>query len=147
MKGKKARGDAASRWLSNHAMREKKAAAKSEKPPKVKKVRRPKTRWRPKGHSFYRSPAWAKVRYEVLVKAEGRCGCCGRSAQDGVVLNVDHIKPRKLYPELALDPTNLQVLCGLCNKGKGNWDETNWQTDRRLDAEHLAALRIAGLMN
>ena len=42
-------------------------------------------------------------------------------------MNVDHIKPRKKFPELALVEDNLQVLCGACNHGKGNWDQTNWR--------------------
>ena len=70
---------------------------------------------------------WARIRMVALKAADGRCQCCGRSRKDGVVLNVDHIKPRKTHPEIALDPNNLQVLCGLCNKGKGNWDSTDWR--------------------
>lgn len=38
---------------------------------------------------------------------------------------LDHIKPRRLFPELALVVENLQVLCGDCNEGKGNWDMTD----------------------
>ena len=34
--------------------------------------------------------------------------------------NIDHIKPRKFFPELALDILNLQLLCAKCNKRKGN---------------------------
>lgn len=44
-----------------------------------------------------------------------------------MLLNVDHVKPRKFYPELALDLDNLQVLCALCNHGKGNSDATDWR--------------------
>ena len=58
---------------------------------------------------------------------EARCQCCGNSPKTGAVLNVDHIKPRKKYPELALDINNLQILCEECNHGKGNWDETDWR--------------------
>ena len=42
-------------------------------------------------------------------------------------MNVDHIKPRRLYPGLALEKSNLQVLCADCNHGKGNWDQTDWR--------------------
>jgi len=42
-------------------------------------------------------------------------------------LNVDHIRPRRYYPELALELGNLQVLCAACNQGKGNKDATDWR--------------------
>lgn len=65
---------------------------------------------------------------EVLKERGRRCECCGASPSDGVtVINVDHIKPRARYPELALVKANLQVLCSVCNHGKGNWDETDWR--------------------
>lgn len=71
---------------------------------------------------------WRVVRMRVLARLGGKCQCCGRTAKDGVVINVDHIKPRRQYPELALDETNLQVLCDACNQGKGNWNTTDWRT-------------------
>jgi 5-methylcytosine-specific restriction endonuclease McrA len=52
---------------------------------------------------------------------------CGRGPKQGVWLNVDHIKPRKTHPHLALSVENCQILCSECNKGKGNWDETDWR--------------------
>ncbi len=80
-----------------------------------------------KSSSFYKSQSWKKVRYEVLRKSNGCCSLCGKSYfQDGVVLHVDHIKPRSQFPELALDISNLQVLCEDCNFGKSNLDDTNW---------------------
>lgn len=70
---------------------------------------------------------WAKLRYEALVKHGGKCQCCGRTPAHGAVLNVDHVKPVSRYPELSTDIDNLQVLCELCNAGKGAWDETDWR--------------------
>ena len=57
---------------------------------------------------------------------------CGRSPKThrGVVANVDHIKPRSKYPELSLVFDNLQVLCGACNKGKGNKYQTDYRPDQ-----------------
>jgi 5-methylcytosine-specific restriction endonuclease McrA len=37
------------------------------------------------------------------------------------------IKPRKTHPHLALSVSNCQILCSDCNKGKGNWDDTDWR--------------------
>ena len=76
--------------------------------------------------AFLGTYEWRSLRMRVLVRCGARCQCCGQSAKDGVVIHVDHIKPRRLFPELALEESNLQVLCEVCNHGKGNWDETNW---------------------
>ena len=76
---------------------------------------------------FLESYAWRKLRMRVLLQHGPRCMCCGATPQDGAVMNVDHIKPRLTHPELALDFDNLQILCNLCNHGKGNWDTTDWR--------------------
>lgn len=81
----------------------------------------------PTSASFLESFEWRKLRMEILVRDGARCACCGASRFDGRVMHVDHIKPRKLFPMLALDPSNLQILCDLCNHGKGNWDQTDWR--------------------
>lgn len=78
---------------------------------------------------FLESFEWRRLRYEALKKNDGRCELCGRNKHDGIILNVDHIKPRKKHPELALDIENLQVLCGPCNHGKGNIDKTDWRQE------------------
>jgi 5-methylcytosine-specific restriction endonuclease McrA len=36
-----------------------------------------------------------------------------------IALEVDHVKPRSKYPELALDLDNTQILCRACNSKKG----------------------------
>ncbi len=76
---------------------------------------------------FLNSFEWRKLRLVALKKYGRKCLCCGATPETGAVMNVDHIKPRKFYPELALDINNLQVLCHECNHGKGNWDETDWR--------------------
>ena len=70
---------------------------------------------------------WTTLRYQVLQKFGRRCMCCGATPETGATLHVDHIKPRSKFPHLALDINNLQVLCAACNKGKGNWDETDFR--------------------
>lgn len=80
--------------------------------------------------SFLLSFEWRRVRMSVLANAHGRCACCGCGANDGAVLHVDHIKPRKRFPDLALDPKNLQVLCEECNHGKGNKFSIDWAAEQ-----------------
>lgn len=79
---------------------------------------------------FLTSRAWLALRYRVLKKYGARCQCCGRGARDGAIIQVDHIKPRSRYPELALRADNLQVLCRDCNLGKGTADATDWRPRR-----------------
>ncbi len=77
---------------------------------------------------FLMTYEWRKLRMEVIKDRGARCECCGATPRDGITINVDHIKPRRKYPELALEKSNLQVLCNPCNHGKGNWDETDWRS-------------------
>jgi len=74
-------------------------------------------------NEFLMSWEWRKLRYKVIKKFGAVCMCC-RSTDK---IHVDHIKPRRKYPELALDFNNLQVLCEICNMGKSAWDETDWR--------------------
>jgi hypothetical protein len=76
---------------------------------------------------FLQSYAWRRLRMEVLSHYGAKCMCCGVTPRDGAVMNVDHIKPRKLFPELALEFSNLQILCNECNHGKGNWNMMDWR--------------------
>lgn len=97
-----------------------------------KKAKRPKHRapWKvahKPAEDFFRSLKWKQLRYLALVNTGSRCQCCGASASDGVVIHVDHIKPRCTHPELELSLDNLQVLCEDCNVGKGSWDSTDWR--------------------
>jgi 5-methylcytosine-specific restriction endonuclease McrA len=92
------------------------------------KKRRPKKVVRQiQSDDFLESWEWTRLRYQTLKRYARRCMCCGSVPEDGVTIQVDHIKPRYTHPELALDPANLQVLCHLCNKGKAAWDDTDWR--------------------
>lgn len=76
---------------------------------------------------FYESPKWLDLRYRVLQKAGGSCRLCGCRATADNPIQVDHIKPRSLHPELELAESNMQVLCKACNMGKSNKDSTDWR--------------------
>lgn len=56
-----------------------------------------------------RSPEWPAVAHAHLAK-EPACRVCGHQGQG---LQVHHIKPFHLFPELELDPNNLITLCEL----------------------------------
>jgi 5-methylcytosine-specific restriction endonuclease McrA len=76
---------------------------------------------------FYSTRGWLALRYKALSKNDGRCELCGRSKHDGVILHVDHIKPRSKHPELAMRLSKLQILCNECNIGKGNRCDKDWR--------------------
>ncbi len=82
----------------------------------------------PTSDDFLLSYAWRQLRMKVLDRYGPTCQCCGAQAQrDRVRIHVDHIKPRKTHPELALVESNLQILCEVCNHGKGNWNQRDWR--------------------
>ena len=77
---------------------------------------------------FYKSFQWRKVRFKALNHYSGECMLCGRShKKHGVVITVDHIKPRSKFPELALDFDNLQLLCEDCNFGKADDESKDYR--------------------
>lgn len=93
--------------------------------------------------AFYDSQPWLELRYAVLKKYGPVCMLCNRSRKDGVQIHVDHIKPRKHFPELELEFANLQVLCRECNLGKRAHDDTDWR-DPNADAIAKAMNRLIG---
>lgn len=72
------------------------------------------------GSEFYSTREWRSLRYDVIRASNGKCVECNRSKFDGIIIHVDHIKPRSKYPELELVFANLQLLCEDCNLGKSN---------------------------
>lgn len=84
-------------------------------------------------NKFYRTPEWIKLRYQILRLFGQVCMCCGATSEHKRIM-VDHVRPRSLYPDLALDPRNMQVLCEDCNAGKGWDDESDWRTPEQIAA-------------
>jgi hypothetical protein len=120
------------RALANMVKKQQEAATPNELSAlwKAKKIN-------PASDAFLETYEWRRVRMEALKKYGARCQCCGATAADGVRINVDHIKPRKLFPHLALSLDNCQILCQPCNHGKGNWDMTDWR-----DAEPIQEVQL-----
>jgi hypothetical protein len=71
-------------------------------------------------YSFVRAGLW----WSVLARDNWTCCSCGRSPKEqGIALEVDHIKPRSKGG--TDDLSNLQTLCKKCNVGKSNRDNTD----------------------
>ena len=93
---------------------------------------------------FYASYDWRKLRYSILVKYGKRCMACGIVPDE---IHVDHIQPVRKYWHRRLDPSNLQVLCPLCNHGKGNWDMTDWRPSSNVPNDPDIVLTVLHEMN
>lgn len=78
---------------------------------------------------FYCSYEWRRIRFKILQKYGRKCLCCGSETRP---LHVDHIKPLRFNWNLRLSEENLQVLCELCNHGKGNWSEEDFRPKEPL---------------
>jgi len=74
--------------------------------------------------NFYRTAAWRRIRYRVIKQYGAVCMACGSEEKP---IHVDHILPRSLFPDMALDFSNLQILCEACNMAKSNTDTTDWR--------------------
>lgn len=82
---------------------------------------------------FYKSWRWKELRLIALDQCGRRCCSCGATPRpdNQVVLHVDHIKPLRIHPKLALDISNLQVLCEACNQGKSWYKSSDYRSDEQ----------------
>lgn len=96
--------------------------------------------------SFYTNAAWRALRLAALKRDHFRCTVCGVYVGAKGDSRVDHIRPRSECPELALELSNLRVLCATCDnrrhfeKGGGQargCGPDGWPTAR---AEGVAAM-------
>ena len=58
------------------------------------------------------------LRYDIMKRDGFRCVLCGKTANDGVKLHIDHIVPVSKGGKTT--PENLRTLCSDCNLGKSN---------------------------
>ena len=63
----------------------------------------------------YETPEWRRLRLLVLRRDGYRCVWCGKDVSGWRAMRVDHIKPVRTHPHLALNPSNLRVLCVQCD--------------------------------
>jgi hypothetical protein len=107
-------------------------ATKSEGQGAMSRDKKPSDAYR-KVDPFYLTAEWRKVRARVL-KRDGICVECHVVPSS----HCDHIKPRRLFPELELDETNLRGLCVSCHNTRSaqqyspnamGWDENGEPLD------------------
>ncbi len=67
-----------------------------------------------------RLPLPVGLRYQVLTRDGHKCTICGKTAADGVTLEVDHIV--HVSKAGTNDLSNLRTLCDGCNRGRGDKD-------------------------
>lgn len=76
---------------------------------------------------------WKK---QALLRDNFTCQICG--LYDIEVMDVDHIKPQYLFPELNLVLTNLITLCANCHARKTRKERREWESkERRVKCEDL----------
>ena len=74
---------------------------------------------------------WRTLKRLALIKYDFACQCTGKCAwhkgkcgfRDLEIMQFDHIKPRKIYPELEFEELNHQILCPNCHAIKTNQDK------------------------
>ncbi len=87
-----------------------------------------------------------RIRYQVLSRDNFRCRTCGRGADDGLKLTVDHIRPVDWGG--TNDISNLLTLCDECNRGKKAWvDTVPSQTLKEVMDESTVEERIEKLFD
>lgn len=79
------------------------------------------------GDGFLYTNEWKELKAKVHDTYGYTCMCCKKTPKFTKNSNVDHIKPRRFFPDLSLCFDNLQVLCGSCNKRKGNKHFTDYR--------------------
>lgn len=73
---------------------------------------------RKQSKEYQRSLVTPGVRYDVLQRDQFKCVLCNASAEQGVALEVDHIKPVAKGGLSTME--NLRTLCKPCNRGKSD---------------------------
>lgn len=87
------------------------------------------TRFKKSTEKFTWKKSWKRLKRNIIEFYGRQCMKCDGYGE----LHVDHIKPRCKYPELSLDPTNLQILCKPCNLEKSHYHETDYRTAEQLE--------------
>lgn len=85
-------------------------------------------------HYYWKGGSWNYVKTLVRLRDQDICQCTGACGwhlgkkcefSDSYIMHVDHIKPKKLFPDLRLDMDNLLTVCPNCHQFKTNLERRN----------------------
>jgi len=77
----------------------------------------------PKNPNWKGGRNWKEIKKEALIRDNWTCQYCG--LKDPQIMEVDHIKPKSLYPELEFNLANTITLCPNCHRRKTIQDRIN----------------------
>lgn len=95
----------------------------------------------PKYEAFRDSEAGRKWKAQKLAECNYRCPECNKLLND-FNSSIDHKHPRRHYPWLAWDISNLWVLCKVCNRNKSDRQWDDYLEIVKRDRGHIAFKRI-----
>lgn len=85
-------------------------------------------------HYLWSGGSWNYIKTLVRLRDNDVCQCTGSCKwhiaekcgfKDSYIMHVDHIKPKRLFPELKLSMDNLIVVCPNCHQMKTNTERRN----------------------
>jgi 5-methylcytosine-specific restriction endonuclease McrA len=71
---------------------------------------------------FYYSTPWRKLR-DFVISLDPRCYYCLLANRTTLAVIGDHLRPRKLFPELQLIHTNIKPCCDECHNKKRRFEK------------------------
>jgi len=80
------------------------------------------------------------LKSHLVAEANGKCAYCESKITHVYFGDVEHIRPKDLFPDERLRAENLCLACALCNNAKGNfWDDATPLLNPYVDApeEHV----------
>jgi hypothetical protein len=95
---------------------------------------KPRPKIRGENHYYWKGGSWNYIKTIVRLRDNDICQCTGICQwhlsekcgfKDSYIMHVDHIKPKKLYPELSLSIDNLITICPNCHQFKTNTERRN----------------------
>ena len=93
---------------------------------------------------FYHTPGWKAARRAALRRDGYRCVVCQRDVSGKGQARVDHVKPWRNHPHLALSLANLRTLCTLHDAHSHREKGRRWATKEREERFEIIGCDATG---